>query len=282
MILQLEDISKSYKDNLVLDDISLTFRTGEIVGLVGVNGVGKSTLLKIIAGLIPNYKGQVIAKGRVGYLSERNPLYPDMYVIEYLRWIKKLNATQSSPWSINELMHQVGVSEVAAQKIKTLSKGYRQRVGLAATLIDNPPILLLDEPINGLDPVQIADYHGLIRSLKQERVVILSSHLLQEIEALCDRVLKLEDGKVVTDKYLNKTKEGLQRLRVIFDSDTIDETSLLALTSIDSVIKKGDNQFEISVLDDDKSRMEIFDHAVQSGVRILEMTQETALVNELF
>ena len=282
MILQLENISKSYKEHQVLDDISLTFQPGEIVGLVGVNGVGKSTLLKIIAGLIPNYKGQIHANGQVGYLSERNPLYPEMYVIEYLRWIRKLSAAHASPWDINDLMQQVGISNVAPQKIKTLSKGYRQRVGLAATIIDNPPILLLDEPINGLDPVQITEYHQLIKSLKKDRIIILSSHLLQEIEALCDRVLKLENGKISTDQYLSNTDNGLQQLRVIFDSGIIDIASLQSLESIDSAIQKSKDQFLLSVLDDQKSRVEIFDLAVARGTRILEMAQETTVVNQLF
>ena len=280
MSLMLHNISKSYGSHTVLDNISLTFKRGEIVGLVGINGVGKTTLLKIIAGLINQYEGSISGTTTIGYLSEQNPLYPQMYVTEYLSWINSLNKSERT-WDLDDLIQQVGIREVASKKIKTLSKGYRQRVGLAAALIHQPQLLLLDEPINGLDPVQIREYHQLIRGIRKDRIIILSSHLLQEIKALCDRVLKLENGGIVTDSYLTEHISSQFSIQVKFEK-RIDIEHLKLLKSIHSVEAKGQGEFIIHGVSDRDLRKDIFDLAVAQNNRLFEITDNQDQLGKLF
>ena len=207
-------ISKSYGDKIILNDLNFTISSGEIVGLLGKNGVGKTTLLKIIAGITQNYDGAIELEGiarsqardykrLVGYMSEKNPLYPELYVKEYLKWIAQTHDKNSSDQRIDEVILETGLQDMRFRKIKELSKGYRQRLGIAAAMIHAPKMLILDEPINGLDPAQILQYRALIKRLSPHMIVILSSHLMQEIEALCTRIIMIEDGKILKDELLH-------------------------------------------------------------------------------
>lgn len=282
MSLQLQNISKSYREQVVLDDISLELQRGEIVGLVGRNGVGKSTLLKIIAGVLSDFEGVVNKDSRIGYLSEKNPLYPQMYVSEFLIWIQQLNPNKSGTNPIEAIIDKVGLREVAGKKISTLSKGYKQRVGLAAALLSDPEILILDEPINGLDPIQIAEYRGLIKSLRKNKVIILSSHLMQEIEAICDRVLLLKDGKIRDDYYI-KTEKNITGNNVIVRVDQVlDINKLRSLATIKKATQIEALLYQVEGVEGEDVRPVLFDFVVAQEARILEMRSEGVGLEELF
>jgi len=283
MSLVLSNISKKYEGREVLSNISLECHKGEIVGFVGRNGVGKSTLLKIIAGIITDYDGSIDNHGPVGYLSERNPMYPQMYVAEYLSWLSQLNdENEEGINKLSILVDQLGLQAVGGKKINTLSKGFRQRVGLAAALMGDPEILILDEPINGLDPVQIQDYRNLIKANAANKIIILSSHLMQEIEAICDRVVSLKEGKISDDTYLKNTrKANYQVIQILLDK-AIDIDALKALNGIDVISELGNNKLKITGKEGVDIRPILFDFVVDQGCRLLEMRNDTNTVSELF
>ena len=233
MSIIVQNVTKQYDTQLALNDVSLTIDKGEIVGLLGPNGAGKSTLMKIITCFIPPTKGTVSVEGFdiweqsmevrrcVGYLPEHNPLYLDMYVKEYLEFVAGIHhiTGQEATKRINEMIDMTGLGVEKHKKIGALSKGYRQRVGLAQAMIHNPSVLILDEPTSGLDPNQLIDIRGLIRDLGSEKTVLLSTHIMQEVEALCDRVIIINKGVVVAnDNIENLTKESDNVLVVEFDS----------------------------------------------------------------
>ncbi len=195
--LSLEHISKQYGKQAVLRDVSLTIADGEVVGLLGPNGAGKSTLMKVIVGLV-RAEGTVIVPERIGYLPERNPLYDQMYVREYLLFMARLQHIDAE--RVEVLIRRVGLTPEAHKRIGELSKGYRQRVGLAQALLNDPDLLVLDEPTTGLDPNQLVEIRGLIRQLGRDRMVILSTHILQEVREMCDRVVLIDKGVVKADK----------------------------------------------------------------------------------
>lgn len=202
-MLEIRDISKKYGEQMALDKVSMSFDSNTIVGLLGPNGAGKSTLMKIITGYVSSDSGSVLIDGRpvgcataslVGYLPEHNPLYLDMYVIEYLDFVKGCYGCATD---IKTLIDRVGLTDECTKKIGQLSKGYRQRVGIAAAIIHNPKVLILDEPTTGLDPAQLAEVRSLIIDLSKDRLVLLSTHIMQEVEAMCDEVVMLKHGRVV-------------------------------------------------------------------------------------
>ena len=208
----LEHISKSFGKQQVLRDVSLTIGEGEIVGLLGPNGAGKSTLMKIVIGLWQADSGQVTAPRRIGYLPERNPLYEEMYVREYLQFMARMTedgkgrkqGLASRFVGVEELIARVGLTAEAHKKIGQLSKGYRQRVGLAQALLGEPEMLILDEPTTGLDPNQLVEIRDLIRTEGKQRTIILSTHILQEVQEVCSRVVILDHGMVKMDKPIGE------------------------------------------------------------------------------
>ena len=208
----LEHISKSFGKQQVLRDVSLAIGEGEIVGLLGPNGAGKSTLMKIVIGLWQADSGQVTAPRRIGYLPERNPLYEEMYVHEYLQFMARMTENgkgrkqrfASRFVGVEELIARVGLTAEAHKKIGQLSKGYRQRVGLAQALLGEPEMLILDEPTTGLDPNQLVEIRDLIRSEGKQRTIILSTHILQEVQEVCSRVVILDHGVVKMDKPIGE------------------------------------------------------------------------------
>ena len=222
----IKDLTKKYGNQLALDKVSFSIKKGEVVGLLGPNGAGKSTLMKSVSGAILPDGGDVLlnefsvlkhpleTKKRIGFLPENNPLYYEMYVKEYLRFVADIRKVKKS--LVDEVIERVGLTPESHKKIKQLSKGYKQRVGLAQAILSDPDILILDEPTNGLDPNQILEIRELIRSIGQSKTVILSTHIMQEVEAICSRVILLNHGKVVSDSPIEEFKGQYKNLEEAF------------------------------------------------------------------
>lgn len=204
--MEVKHIHKSFGKQAVLQDVNFSLHPGEVLGLLGPNGAGKSTLMKIIIGLWTADTGEINAPSHIGYLPEQNPLYEEMYVREYLQFMSRLlyhgekRNTRPNPNEVESLIQRVGLTSEANKKIGTLSKGYRQRVGLAQALLGDPELLILDEPTTGLDPNQLVEIRQLIREVGKERMVILSTHIMQEVEAMCSRVIVLDHGQIKADQ----------------------------------------------------------------------------------
>ncbi len=204
-MIQIAHINKSFGTQQVLKDVSLEIPAGQVLGLLGPNGAGKSTLMKILIGLWKADSGSVSVPPRIGYLPENNPLYEEMYVTEYLQFMASLTANANA--NANALIDRVGLTLEKHKHIRELSKGYRQRVGLAQALLGDPQLLILDEPTTGLDPNQLVEIRALIRSLGKDRTVILSTHIMQEVREMCDRVVILDRGEIKADQPINEIKD---------------------------------------------------------------------------
>jgi len=215
MSVSLRHITKSFGPQIVLRDVSIEIPDGQIIGLLGVNGAGKSTLMKILIGLWHADNGSVSAPENIGYLPENNPLYEEMYVVEYLLFMAGMTLPDASlkmrRARVSELIERVGLTPEQHKHIRDLSKGYRQRVGLAQALIGDPDLLILDEPTTGLDPNQLSEIRALIRTIGRDRTVILSTHVMQEVREMCDRVLILANGQIQTDKMIGEI-DDLEKL----------------------------------------------------------------------
>lgn len=215
-MVSIQHISKSFGSQKVLNDVSLEIPAGQIVGLLGPNGAGKSTLMKILIGLWSADSGTVSAPSRIGYLPENNPLYEEMYVTEYLQFMAKMTNDKCQMTNVDALIDKVGLTPERHKHIRELSKGYRQRVGLAQALIGDPELLILDEPTTGLDPNQLVEIRSLIRSLGKDRTVILSTHIMQEVREMCDRVVILDHGTVKADLPIDQ----IDNLETLFHEKT--------------------------------------------------------------
>ena len=206
MAVKITHINKSFGKQQVLHDVSLEIPEGQVLGLLGPNGAGKSTLMKILIGLWKSDQGEVEVPERIGYLPENNPLYEEMYVAEYLRFMAQMTA-DTVRQEVDALIEKVGLTPEKHKHIRELSKGYRQRVGLAQALLGDPQLLILDEPTTGLDPNQLVEIRALIRELGKDRTVILSTHIMQEVREMCDRVVILDHGVIRADKKMNEIKD---------------------------------------------------------------------------
>ena len=215
-MVSLQHISKSFGSQKVLNDVSLEIPAGQIVGLLGPNGAGKSTLMKILIGLWSADSGTVSAPSRIGYLPENNPLYEEMYVTEYLQFMAKMTNDKCQMTNVDALIDKVGLTPERHKHIRELSKGYRQRVGLAQALLGDPELLILDEPTTGLDPNQLVEIRSLIRSLGKDRTVILSTHIMQEVREMCDRVVILDHGEIKADLPIDQ----IDNLETLFHEKT--------------------------------------------------------------
>ena len=222
MAIRIEHLNKHIGKQHVLKDVNLTIGDGEVIGLLGPNGAGKSTLMKIMVGVWDATSGEVQVPKSVGFLPEQNPLYEDMYVREYLRFFVELRTQSSVPLhatpytfyqQVEDLISRVGLQREANKKIGQLSKGYRQRVGLAQAMIANPELLILDEPTTGLDPNQLEDIRALIREMGEQRTVILSTHILQEVKQMCTRVIIINHGEIKADKPMSEIEDLEQLFR---------------------------------------------------------------------
>ena len=217
MAIHIEHLNKHIGKQHVLRDVNLAIGDGEVVGLLGPNGAGKSTLMKIMVGVWDATSGEVQVPKSIGFLPEQNPLYEDMYVREYLRFFVELRTNSQLPMShsqlVEDLVERVGLTTEANKKIGQLSKGYRQRVGLAQAMIGNPELLILDEPTTGLDPNQLEDIRTLIRDMGKDRMVILSTHILQEVKLMCTRVIIINHGEIKVDKPISEIEDLEQTFR---------------------------------------------------------------------
>ncbi len=281
MSIEVKLLSKSYKKHKALNQVSFSVSKGEIVGFLGPNGAGKSTLMKILTGYITPDEGRAIINGidiknniesvksYIGYLPEHNPLYLDLYVKEYLLF--NANVYKVSKTRINEVIEQTGLSSESNKKIGQLSKGYRQRVGLANALLHNPDVLILDEPTTGLDPNQLVEIRELIKSVGKDKTVFLSTHIMQEVEAICDRVIIINKGEIVADNQLNELKaNSLQIIEVEFDK-TIDNALFEGIMQLEAFKNTKENIWELTFSGDDDKRLIVFDLAQKNGLKTLQL-----------
>tara|TARA_B000000437_G_C11586065_1_gene281370 strand:- start:46 stop:750 length:705 start_codon:yes stop_codon:yes gene_type:complete len=227
MSIIVKDVSKHYLNKKAIDNVSLNVKKGEILGILGLNGAGKSTLIKMICGLLEQSSGtikilnidtkehNIDIKKKIGYLSESNPLYENMYILEYLNFISSFYDIDNPKKRINELVEKIKLKEEFGKKIKNLSKGYKQRVGLAAALIHDPEILILDEPSTGLDPKQIIEIRNLLKGLSKNKIILISTHIMQEVKNICSRFIIIEKGKIIADKLTSK-ENGVDELEEYF------------------------------------------------------------------
>ena len=290
--IELKNIHKSYGNQKVLNNVSFQIGKGEIVGLLGPNGAGKSTLMKIITGFIKADNGRVSVMGtdvsddslsvkkHIGYLPEHNPLYPEMYVHEYLAFVASIYKTDSS--RINQVITDTGLTPESHKKIGQLSKGFRQRVGLAAALIHDPDILILDEPTTGLDPNQLVEIRQLIKDLGQDKTLILSSHIMQEVEHLADRVLIINQGKIMADESLKALKAGQQQIIEVEFDVRIEREFLDGLPHISAAENIYEHIWCLAFETQDDMRPAIFDFANNQGLKILQMRQKNKNLEQLF
>ena len=292
MTLKLLHLTKKYGQQFALNDVSFTLKQGEIVGLLGPNGAGKSTLFKLITAYLPATSGEILVnnlkaskqplevKKIIGYLPENNPLYPEMYVKEYLGFIANLHKVSKT--NIDKVIAQVGLEGEAPKKISQLSKGYKQRVGLASALIHNPSVLLLDEPTTGLDPNQIIEIRNLIKQIGQTKTVLFSSHILQEVEAICQRVLLINNGKLVADINLNDLKLASTALITLRFDKVVLAANLQSELQPKTIEKTGETSWLLSFENGVDSGAILFDFAKKHGLKIVEMTQKRADLESLF
>src|SRR5690554_4599934 len=293
MSIEVAHITKIYGAQKALNDVSFTIKKGEVVGFLGPNGAGKSTLMKILTTYFPPTEGEAKVNGfsvreqprevqkSIGYLPEHNPLYLEMYVKEYLKFQAAVYRVPIA--QIEEVITRTGLTPESHKKISALSKGYRQRVGLATALLHNPDVLILDEPTTGLDPNQLIEIRELIKNSGKDKTVFLSTHIMQEVEAICDRVIIINKGKIVEDRYLNadKAKTDLQILQVEFDRE-IEKNLLNSLAIIVSAENIGENLWEISSDSQDDIRPLIFDFAQENGLKLLTVRFKTQNLESLF
>jgi ABC-2 type transport system ATP-binding protein len=298
MSIVVQGVTKYYGEQKALDNVSFEIRTGGIVGFLGPNGAGKSTMMKIITGFIPPSSGKVLVNGidtcdgsilirkKIGYLPENNPLYPEMYVREYLRFSASLYKSDIPvKKQIDNIIEVTGLAPEQKKKIGSLSKGYRQRVGLAQALIHNPDVLILDEATTGLDPNQIVEIRNLIRDTGREKTVMLSTHIMQEVEAICDRVIIIDKGVIVADEekkdiYTRITRSN-QIVLVEFDRDP-GEASLNSIPLIGSVKKEKGNIWLIEASGDQDIRPAIFSFAVNNNLTVLSLQKKENNLEEVF
>lgn len=302
MSITISNLTKEYGQQKAIDNISFEVKTGEILGFLGPNGAGKSTTMKIITCFISPTKGDVSLNGyniydhshelrrRIGYLPEDTPLYSDMSIVDYLKLSANLqNIPQDQIMQrIRKMVDLCGLGPEQHKYIGELSKGYRQRVGLAQALIHDPEVLILDEPTTGLDPNQIAEIRNLIKEIGKEKTVMLSSHILKEVEATCDRILIINKGQIVADgstEELRSRAKGAQQLLVQFKNAGDDVPSSLAgLASVSEVepVEKGHNGWKIYATPETNAQEEIFEHCVDSGWILTQMTPIESSLEDIF
>ena len=292
MSLLLQNISKSYGAVKALKGLSITLEKGEVVGLLGPNGAGKSSLMKILTGYYKEWEGQISYEGldlkadlqriqkQVGYLPENNPLYNEMYVVEYLKYVANLYKLDNAPYK--EILKKTGLLDHQRHKIQTLSKGYRQRVGLAAALIHDPQLLILDEPTTGLDPNQLVEIRKLIRQLGKDKTVLLSTHILQEVDALCDRVIIINKGEVVLDQALEELRSKQEQIIEVSFDYRIELVALEKLPNVQKVVNTHDFDYELHLSGTQDMRPAVFDFAHDNGLKILSLQFKNESLEQLF
>ncbi len=296
MSLEVFSVSKLYGSQKALDEVSFSVSAGEVVGFLGPNGAGKSTLMKILTCYIPQSSGKakvcgysveeepLQVKASVGYLPEHNPLYLEMYVKEYLEFISGLHAIKSPAKRIAEMIHLTGLEAEKNKKIGALSKGYRQRVGLAQAIIHDPKVLILDEPTSGLDPNQLAEIRKVILEIGKEKTVLLSTHIMQEVEAMCRRVIIIRKGKIVADKPTSELISGTGNQTVItieFDRE-VNRGLLKNMAGVIEANPAGGFTWEIIASEKADVRAALFQFAVKNNLQVLTIQKSEQKLEDIF
>lgn len=295
MSIVVNNITKLYGEQKALNNVSFTVNTGEIVGFLGPNGAGKSTMMKIITCYIPPTQGSVKVCGfdileqslevkkQIGYLPEHNPLYLDMYVKEFLEFVGGLYKVDNIKKRVAEMIELTGLQVEQKKKIGALSKGYRQRVGLAQAIIHDPKVLIMDEPTTGLDPNQLEEIRGLIKTLGKEKTVMLSTHIMQEVEAVCDKVIIINKGEIVANESTQNLQKNTSKqvYTVEFDA-SISKNSIKSISGVREVEQVSENTWKISSSEDRDIRKEIFDFAVQNKLSVLTLNKEEQKLEDVF
>ncbi|SFZ90968.1 ABC-2 type transport system ATP-binding protein [Flaviramulus basaltis] len=292
MSIEVKGISKLYGNQKALNQISFKVEKPEIVGFLGPNGAGKSTMMKILTTYLNANEGSAKVNGydvdtnkqqvqqSVGYLPEHNPLYLDMYIKEYLAF--NAHIYNISKKRIDEVIELTGLTPESHKKIGQLSKGYRQRVGLANALLHDPDVLILDEPTTGLDPNQLVDIRNLIKTIGKTKTVFLSTHIMQEVEAICERVIIINKGEIVADKKLKDLRDEKEQVVIVEFDYRVEDAFLLKLPKVKSVTNTYDFVYEITFKTSEDMRSYVFDFAHDNQLKILQLNQKNANLESLF
>ncbi|MAW65351.1 MAG: gliding motility-associated ABC transporter ATP-binding subunit GldA [Flavobacteriales bacterium] len=294
MSVSVNQITKIYGKQKVLNTISFEIGAGEVVGFLGPNGAGKSTMMKILTGYITQSEGEVMVCGinvlnnsvesrkKIGYLPENNPLYLDMYVREFLSFIADIHKVKNKKDRVNEMIELTGLSPEKSKKIRQLSKGYRQRVGLAAALIHDPEVLILDEPTTGLDPNQLKEIRALIKSIAAKKTIMLSTHIMQEVEAICDRVIIIKMGEIVVDNKLEMLQnKGGEIIAVEFQNPFLISV-LENIKEVKRVVQKSETRFELISEDSQDIRSLISQFAIDNSNLVISMQKREEKMEDIF
>ena len=296
MAITLDKVTKYYGKQKALDAISFTLNKGEICGFLGPNGAGKSTTMKIITGYLDDYTGEVElcginirqhplkSKALTGYLPEHNPLYPDMYIQEYLLYVARLYRIPNPQQKVHSIIELTGLIPEIRKKIGQLSKGYRQRVGLAQALVHDPEILILDEPMTGLDPNQLEEIRHLILQIGKDKTILLSTHIMQEVEAICDRVIIINEGKIITDKPIREIRSQAESgMTILVEFAPQSDTGWLTASPLfKETLRTSANTWQLSTPEGEDSRIELFNQAAIHRCPIIELKTETHNLEQIF
>lgn len=294
MSIEVNNLTKTYGEQKAIDHISFKVDKGEIVGFLGPNGAGKSTTMKIITGYLQPDEGDAVvsgidvlakpltAKSKIGYLPEANPLYYDMYVREYLDFVADIHKVHDKKKKINEIIETVGLTIESKKRIGQLSKGYKQRVGLAAALIHDPEVLILDEPTTGLDPNQIIEIREVIKKLGKDKTVLFSSHILQEVEAICDRVIIIDRGLLVANDKLSNLRSGSSNLLKVTFKEEVPLDLLKNLSSVQTVNKIGPNEWELVCTVINDAKRQLLELALQHNLNIVSLHSGGQSLEDVF
>jgi ABC-2 type transport system ATP-binding protein len=297
MSIVLQGLTKLYGEQRAIEDVSFSIGTGEIVGFLGPNGAGKSTTMKIICGYVPATSGTacvldmdvakdpIKVKKRIGYLPELNPLYTDMYVTEYLRFNAEIHKLKNPKEEIERVIAATGLTLERKKKIGQLSKGYKQRVGLAQALINDPDVLILDEPTSGLDPNQMSEIRQLILALGKNKTILLSSHIMQEVEAMCSRVIIINKGKIVADDSVDAIKQKLtskNAVRIVKFRESINMSELESLEGVKEVVLEATNTYKVTGDGHTDLAEIVFNFAVAAKTIILEQQEQSESLEVVF
>jgi ABC-2 type transport system ATP-binding protein len=294
MSIEINNLFKYYGEQAAVKNVSFSIPKGQVVGFLGPNGAGKSTTMKIITGFIPASEGSVSVCGipvdtnnlktrqKIGYLPENNPLYTDMYVREYLEFVGRIYKIKNLKQRVNEMIDLVGLGVEQHKKIEALSKGYKQRVGLAQAIIHDPEVLILDEPTSGLDPNQLVEIRELIKNIGKEKTVLLSTHIMQEVEAICQRVLIIKQGVLVADNISSEIKytDNKQTVFVEFNK-TVSKTELQKIQGVQAV-RKFEQGWLVEASELVDIRLNIAEFAQQNGILPLTLKLEAKSLEEYF
>ncbi len=297
MSIEVKNLTKEYGSQKAVDDVSFSVSSGEIAGFIGPNGAGKSTTMKILTGFILNYEGTALingvdirsgmldAKKIIGYLPEHNPLYLEMYVKEYLSFVAGIYKIPNQKGRIDEMIETLGLTREYKKQIQSLSKGFRQRVGLASALIHDPHVLILDEPTTGLDPNQIVEIRNLIKQVGKDKTIMLSTHIMQEVDAICDRIVIIDNGRIIADgnsqNVRNTVVEKKATIIIEFES-AINTDQLVSIGGVTAATSIGGNKYLIESPAGVDKRKELFNWAVSSSNAILGMQKMERSLEDVF